>query len=387
MHVSRIELADYRNYVSAQLPLAPGPTLFIGRNGQGKTNLVEAIVVLATGSSHRVAGEAALVRADQDSAIIRSELTNGSRTIAVDVQLQRKGANRAQAQGRRIPMRELPRYTHVVLFAPEDLALVRGEPGGRRKFLDDLAVNHQPRLAGVIADYDKVLRQRNSLLKSARQMRLRADDLTTLDVWDDRMITLGMQIEAARQRLVSDLAPHVDTAYRLIAGDEHATELVLETNVPADAGQYRALLAERRRDELERAVSLVGPHRDDLHLQLNGLLARHFASHGESWSYALSLKLASAQLLRGEAAGDPVLILDDVFAELDRVRRERLADAIDDFEQVLITAAVEEDVPPALAGRRIRIAAGAIVEDSGVADTDSGPEASKLSDEGVKDGS
>ena len=368
MHVSRIELADYRNYERAQLQLTPGPTLFVGRNGQGKTNLVEAIVVLATGSSHRVAGEAALVRADQDAAIIRSELTHGERTIAVDVQLQRRGANRAQAQGRRIPMRDLPRYAQVVLFAPEDLALVRGEPGGRRRFLDELAVNRQPLLAGAIGDYEKVLRQRNSLLKSARATRLRPDDLTTLDVWDDRMIALGIEIEAARQRLVADLDPHVDAAYQLIAGDDHATKLELSTNVPPNADEYRALLAQRRRDEIDRAASLVGPHRDDLHLDLNGLLARHYASHGESWSYALSLKLASAQLLRGESAGDPVLILDDVFAELDSTRRGRLADAIDGFEQVLITAAVEEDVPATLASRRIRIKAGAIVADSAAED-------------------
>lgn len=364
MHVSRIELTDYRNYERAKLELDQGSTLFIGQNGQGKTNLVEAIVVLATGSSHRVPGETALVRAGTDAAIIRSGLTHGTRTIGVDVQLQRKGANRAQAQGKRIPMRDLPRYAQVVLFAPEDLAIIRGEPGGRRKFLDELVVHRQPRLAGTIADYEKVLRQRNSLLKSARQSRLRPEELTTLDVWDDRMVGLGLELEAARQRLVHDLEPHVDTAYQQIAGAEHATELELDTNVPPSADEYRELLTQRRQDELDRAVSLVGPHRDDLQLQLNGLLARHYASHGESWSYALALKLASAQLLRGDSAGDPVLILDDVFAELDAARRSRLADAIEDFEQVLITAAVEEDVPAELADRRIRIAAGQIVADS-----------------------
>ncbi|HIY64807.1 MAG TPA: DNA replication/repair protein RecF [Candidatus Agrococcus pullicola] len=360
MHVSRIELADYRNYRRAELRLQPGSTLFVGKNGQGKTNLVEAIVVLATGGSHRVPGEAALVRAGADSAIIRSELTHGSRTISVDVQLQRKGANKAQAQGKRIPMRNLPRYAQVVLFAPEDLAIVRGEPGGRRKFLDDLVVHRQPRLAGTIADYEKVLRQRNSLLKSARQTRMRPEDLTTLDVWDDRMVGLGLELEAARQRIVQDLAPHVDHAYQAIAGAEHATRLELETNVPPSADDYRTMLEQRRQDELDRAVSLVGPHRDDLHLQLNDLLARHYASHGESWSYALSLKLASAQLLRGDSAGDPVLILDDVFAELDTTRRDRLASAIEDFEQVLITAAVEDDVPSELANRKIRISDGEI---------------------------
>lgn len=362
MHVSRIELADYRNYERAALDLGPGSTLFIGKNGQGKTNLVEAIVVLATGASHRVAGDAALIRAGAESAVIRSQLTHGQRTIGVDVQFNRQGANRAQAQGKRIAMRDLPRYTQAVLFAPEDLALVRGEPGGRRRFLDQLAIIRQPRMAAVIADYERVIRQRNALLKSGRGTSdVRAIE-STLQVWDERLVTLGLRIEAARQQLVTELDPHVADAYAAIAGDDHATRLELQTNVPADAQGFADLIQERRKDEFDRAVSLVGPHRDDLHLDLNGLLARHYASHGESWSYALSLKLASAQLLRGEAAGDPVLILDDVFAELDATRRSRMAEAIGTFEQVLITAAVESDVPDGLISRKVRISAGEIVD-------------------------
>lgn len=364
MHVSRIELADYRNYERAALDLIPGATLFIGKNGQGKTNLVEAIVVLATGASHRVSGDAALIRASKESAVIRAQLTHGTRTIGVDVQFNRQGANRAQAQGKRIAMRDLPRYAQVVLFAPEDLALIRGEPGGRRRFLDQLATIRQPRMAAVIADYEKVVRQRNALLKSGRGSRITDSVVQTLQVWDERLVTLGLRIEAARQQIVTDLAPHVARAYAAIAGDEHATELQLQTNVPASEEEFRALLDARRSDEFERAVSLVGPHRDDLHLDLNGLLARHYASHGESWSYALSLKLASAELLRGEAAGDPVLILDDVFAELDSTRRQRMADAIGSFEQVLITAAVEGDVPEDLVTRRVRIRSGEVVEDA-----------------------
>lgn len=362
MHVSRIELADYRNYRRAALDLTPGATLFIGKNGQGKTNLVEAIVVLATGASHRVSGDAALIHANAESAVIRSELTHGQRTIAVDLQFNRHGANRAQAQGKRIAMRDLPRYAQVVLFAPEDLALVRGEPGGRRRFIDQLAIIQQPRMAAVIADYERVIRQRNALLKSGRNARVTESVESTLQVWDERLVTLGMRIEAARQKIVTDLAPHTAAAYASIAGDEHATELTLQTNVPASEEEFRALVRERRNEEFERAVSLVGPHRDDLLLDLNGLLARHYASHGESWSFALSLKLASAELLRGEAAGDPVLILDDVFAELDVARRDRMAAAIESFEQVLITAAVERDVPEALVTRRVRISAGEVVE-------------------------
>lgn len=363
MHVSRIELTDYRNYERAVLDLEPGATLFIGKNGQGKTNLVEAIVVLATGASHRVAGDAALIRATAESAVIRSQLTHGTRTIGVDLQFNRQSANRAQAQGKRIAMRDLPRYTQAVLFAPEDLALVRGEPGGRRRFLDQLAIIRQPRMAAVIADYERVIRQRNALLKSGRGTSdIRAIE-STLQVWDERLVTLGLRIEAARQQLVGELDPHVAAAYASIAGDDHATKVQLQTNVPAEAQEFAELIQARRKDEFDRAVSLVGPHRDDLHLDLNGLLARHYASHGESWSYALSLKLASAHLLRGEAAGDPVLILDDVFAELDATRRGRMADAIGTFEQVLITAAVESDVPEGLVSRTVRISAGKIVDD------------------------
>lgn len=357
MRVSRLALTDFRNYETADVALEPGANLVVGRNGQGKTNLVESLVWIATGSSHRVPTDAALIRAGQERAIVRCTVTNDERSFQLDVELNARGANRAQANGSGVRIRDLPRYLQAVLFSPEDLALVRADPAGRRRFLDELAVMRQPRLAGVHSDLDKVLRQRNSLLKSARAARLRPDELTTLEVWDARLVDLGLEVLRTRQQLVADLAPHV-------AGDEHLAEIALVTNVPEDAEGFRALLAQRRRDELERGVSLVGPHRDDLDLQLNGLLARHYASHGESWSFALALKLASAELLRDGRGGDPVMILDDVFAELDAGRRQRLAEAAAAFEQVLITAAVEEDVPDALRDRRIRIVAGEVVADA-----------------------
>lgn len=383
MHVTHLSLSDFRNYARAELALGPGPTLLVGRNGQGKTNLVEAIGYPSLGGSHRVAGDQALVRAGEEAAIVRMRVAHDERAIVVELQLNKTGANRAQVNGSVVRMRELPRYVHTVLFAPEDLALVRGEPSGRRSFLDALVVQRTPRMAGTIGDYERVLRQRNSLLKSARASRLSPDALTTLDVWDDRLVSLGVEIIAARVALVAELRPHLLAGYSAVAGDDHRAEVGMRHTIVDPSGegplhsddtidvqraadQFRYSLADRRRAELERAVTLVGPHRDDLVLTLNGLPARTHASHGESWSYALALKLAAARVLRADAvAGDPIVILDDVFAELDEGRRERLANAVSDFEQVLITAAVENDVPERLAASRIHIAAGHIVEPAG----------------------
>jgi DNA replication and repair protein RecF len=276
------------------------------------------------------------------------------------------------------------------LFAPEDLALVRGEPGGRRRFLDELLVLRTPRMAGVLADYERVVKQRNALLKSARASGLRGERLSTLDLWDDRLVLFGSEIVAARSRLVADLQPEVRAAYRDVAGDDHRVRLAGRLSIlgqspssePDPAGSddpgsdphsepvsmdvateaFRASIERMRPTELDRAITLVGPHRDDLFLELNGLPARGYASHGESWSFALSLKLASAGLLRRESPlGDPVMILDDVFAELDRGRRARLAGAVADFAQVLITAAVLEDVPDELAANTVTIDSGRIV--------------------------
>ena len=378
MHVTHLQLVDFRNYAQADVALQAGPVLFIGRNGQGKTNLVEAIAYAGTASSHRVATDQALIRAGAEAAVIRARVQHDDRAIVIELQLNRSSPNRAQVNGSAVRMRELPRYFTSVLFAPEDLALVRADPGVRRDFLDALVVQRTPRVASVVADYERVVRQRNSLLKSARASRLRPEQLTTLDVWDDRLIDLGTQLITARAEVVELLRPHVAQAYSAVAGDDHRTRIALRLSIhgsaddafPAErvadavelAEMFRARVAERRRDELDRAVTLVGPHRDDLVLELNGLPARGYASHGESWSYALALKLASAEVLRADAvAGDPVLILDDVFAELDHGRRERLADAVGAYEQVLITAAVGADVPERLAATRIGISAGTIV--------------------------
>ena len=385
MIVSHLSLTDFRNYESAEVELRAGPNLFVGSNGQGKTNLVESIGYLSTLASHRVSTDQALIRQGTDLAIVRARLEHADRQLLVEVQLNRSGANRAQVNRVAVKPRELPRYITSVLFAPEDLALVRGEPSGRRRFLDQLLVQLVPRFAAVIADYERVLRQRNTLLKSARGARVAEDQLSTLGLWDERLVELGSEIIGGRQDLVDRLRPHVAEAYASIAGEEHRAELALQLSIlgaqpdeNAEVGpdavralepsevvtQFREALTRVRRAELDRGLTLVGPHRDDLLLVLNGLPARGYASHGESWSFALSLKLASAAVLRADSAvGDPIVVLDDVFAELDEGRRAKLASAIGDYEQVLITAAVFDDVPTPLAAHTVRILAGRIVED------------------------
>lgn len=386
MIVTHLSLTDFRNYARAEVELRPGPNLFVGSNGQGKTNLVEALGYLSTLGSHRVSTDQALIRQHQQSAIVRARLEHGERHILIELQLNRTGANKAQVNRSVVKVRELPRYFSSVLFAPEDLALVRGEPSGRRRFLDELLVLLSPRIAGVLADYERVLKQRNTLLKSARASGVRGNQLSTLDVWDERLIDLGSQLIEARTRLVAQLQPEAARSYESIAGEDHQAGLANQLSIfSGDSGEdlpegeaqvqvgvivaadaavaFRNSLARLRRNELERAITLVGPHRDDLVLTLNGLPARGYASHGESWSFALALKLASATILRRDSTtGDPVLILDDVFAELDEKRRIRLAEAIADVEQVLITAAVHDDVPPALWAHTVHIAKGTIVE-------------------------
>ena len=389
MYVARLSLTDYRNYERAELALGPGATVFVGRNGQGKTNLVESIGYLATLGSHRVSGDQALIRAGADAAIVRALLTHGDRELLVELQLNRQGANRAQLNRSPVKTRELPRYAHSVLFAPEDLAIVRGEPSVRRRLLDELLVQRTPRLSGVMADYERVLRQRNSLLKSARARGLAADKLPTLDIWDERLVELGSELIEQRVALIDELRAPVADAYRSIVDADHAPELQPSLSIdgadPDDEGvtdaastattsavatdtrhRFTEALRVLRTKELERGITLVGPHRDDVLLLLNRLPAKGYASHGESWSFALALRLASAELLRRDSTtGDPVLVLDDVFAELDRMRRERLAAAIGGFEQVLVTAAVLEDVPEPLTARIVHIDAGRIVEEEG----------------------
>ncbi|MFS0734409.1 DNA replication/repair protein RecF [Microbacterium sp. 1P10UB] len=382
MIVEHLNLVDFRNYAVADVALVPGPNVFVGRNGQGKTNLAEAIGFFATLGSHRVSSDAPMVRDGADAAIIRARLRHGERSVQLEVQLNRQGSNKARIGGTPVKLTELPRYAQVVLFAPEDLQIVRSDPSARRRFADQLLVQRSPRLAGVFADYDRVLRQRTALLKSARARGIRGDALSTLDVWDDKLVALGTEVIVARLRLAEDLAEPLSRAYTAIAGADHEPRIEWalsvgggdpeEDEAGADAAAstpaqiadlFRAALTAKRSAELERGITLVGPHRDDLVLRVRGLPVKGYASHGESWSVALSLRLASADLLRAESQlGDPVLILDDVFAELDADRRARLATLAADYEQVIVTAAVEADVPAGLRARIVRVEAGRILE-------------------------
>lgn len=379
MFVEHLSLTDFRNYRAADVVLAAGPNVFVGRNGQGKTNLAESIAYLATLGSHRVSQDAPMVREGQDSAFIRARLATGDRRVQLELQLNKQGSNRARINGSTVKPAELPRYAHVVLFAPEDLQIVRGDPSARRRFVDQLLIQRRPRLASVIADYERVVRQRNALLKSARARGIKGEGLSTLDVWDDKLVTLGSQLIDARLATAADLAAPLAEAYTAIAGEDHRPGISWALSVrgaqPEDgedsaadgsdastADLFRAALVEKRPAELDRGLTLVGPHRDDLLLTLRGLPVKGYASHGESWSSALALRLASATLLREEiGVGDPVLILDDVFAELDVERRTRLSGIVADYEQVIITSAVEEDVPPALRARTVRVESGTIV--------------------------
>jgi DNA replication and repair protein RecF len=379
--VEQLSLVDFRNYAVADVALSAGPNVFVGRNGQGKTNLAEAIGFFATLGSHRVSSDAPMVRDGADAAIIRARLVHGERHVLLEAQLNRQGSNKARVNGVPVKPAELPRHAQVVLFAPEDLQIVRGDPSARRRFADQLLVQRTPRLAGVLADYDRALKQRNALLKSAKARGIRGDALSTLDVWDDKLVSLGTEVIEARLALATELAAPLAQAYAAIAGADHSPEIEWalsvaggdpeeEADAPtADAASigiadlFRQALAARRSAELDRGLTLVGPHRDDLVLRVRGLPVRGYASHGESWSVALSLRLASAELLRAESRlGDPVLILDDVFAELDAGRRSRLAELVAGYEQVVVTAAVEEDVPEALRARTVRVEAGTILE-------------------------
>jgi DNA replication and repair protein RecF len=381
--VEHLSLVDFRNYAVADVALGSGPNVFVGRNGQGKTNLAEAIAFLATLGSHRVSNDAPMVRDGADAAIIRARLVHGERSVLLEAQVNRQGANRARVNGAPVKTTELPRYAQVVLFAPEDLQIVRGDPSARRRFMDQLLVQRSPRFAGVISDYDRVLKQRTALLKSAKVRGIRGDQLSTLDVWDDKLIALGTELIEARLGLAADLSTPLTAAYTAIAGADHRPQLDWALSVrggdpeedaaaPAAGDSsirigdlFREALGARRSAELDRGLTLVGPHRDDLVLRVRGLPVKGYASHGESWSVALALRLASAELLRTDSRlGDPVLILDDVFAELDTDRRARLAELTAAYEQVIVTAAVEEDVPLALRARVVRVDAGRILEET-----------------------
>jgi DNA replication and repair protein RecF len=407
VYVSHLSLVDFRSYAGVDVELAPGVNAFVGNNGQGKTNLVEAVGYVATLGSHRVANDAPLIRAGCDRAQVRARVVRGDRASTVELEINAKGANRARInRASPVRARDALGILRTVLFAPEDLALVKGDPDGRRTFLDTLIVQLLPRAAGILADYDRVNRQRAALLKSLRAAR--HPDMSTLDVWTDKAAALGAEIVFMRVQLIDALVPHVVTAYAQVSDSQGAAELEYRSSAPTSdrsteelATALVAAMHEARNHEIDRGVSLVGPHRDDVVLRLGDLPAKGYASHGESWSFALALRLASYRLLGGDATpvvelrrdqapsvalrepqeppnrdqepahsrfwtqdlGDdpePVLILDDVFAELDAHRRDRLAELVAPARQVLVTAAVPGDVPQQLAGVRFDVVEGQV---------------------------
>ncbi|BCJ71752.1 DNA replication and repair protein RecF [Catellatospora sp. IY07-71] len=364
MYVRRLELVDVRSYPRVGVDLEPGPNVLIGPNGVGKTNLVEALGYVATLASHRVSTDAPLVRVGAATGVIRCAIVHDSRELLVELEIVPGKANRARL-GRspaRRP-RDILGALRLVLFAPEDLALVRGEPDQRRRYLDDLLTARQPRFAAVRADYERVLKQRNALLRTAylaRKVGGGRGDLSTLQVWDQHLAEHGAQLLRARLALVEQLAPYLEDAYQQVSAGVGKAVAEYRASVPEPTAESMlAALEAVRGDEIARGTTLAGPHRDDLVLRLGDLPVKGYASHGESWSYALALRLAGYALLRADGI-EPVLILDDVFAELDTGRRDRLAHLIGDAAQVIITCAVEADVPASLRGARYLVAPGEV---------------------------
>jgi len=385
MELRDLELSDFRSYEQVAVALEPGVSVFVGPNGQGKTNLVEAVGYVANHASHRVAGDAPLVRSGTDRAVVRARVVRDERSTLVELEIVPGRSNRARLNRSPLPRaRDALGVLTAVVFAPEDLALVKGDPGERRRFLDELLVARAPRMAGVRQDYDRVLKQRNALLRSAgaaiRSRAAQGQAPPTLDVWDAHLAEAGSLLLAARLDLVADLAPLVAKAYAELAPESGPVTLAYRSSVEATQGEtsdgitaleggpsdakalalgLREAMTRLRRSELERGVSLVGPHRDELVLELGGLPAKGYASHGESWSYALALRLAAHDLLAGDGT-EPVLVLDDVFAELDTERRAQLAARAARADQVLVTAAVTDDVPSVLSGARFAVSFGRV---------------------------
>ena len=384
MYVKRVRLTNFRNYKTADLGLYPGVNLLHGSNGQGKTNLVEAINFFGSLSSHRVAGLTPLLKQGEETAIISLELAHDERELLLEFELNSDSSNRARLNKSPVAKpKDILGYLNSVIFAPEDLDIVKRDPTNRRAFIDQLIIQFTPRMLGVYSDYERVLKQRNTLLKSARATGTKGSALSTLSAWDESLVSLGSEIIAARVSIAQKLEPGLITNYQAIAKSNNEPKMFIKSSIigtaaidseESDSAEYLAItdreqiaelfretLERTRPKELERGITLVGPHRDDLVLILGSLPAKGYASHGESWSYALALRLASLEILKAESRlGDPILILDDVFAELDSDRRAKLAELVLGNEQVIITAAVIEDVPEALSAKRFSVVAGEI---------------------------
>ena len=435
MYLSDLALTDFRSYERAIVALKPGVTVLVGENGQGKTNLIEAVGYLSTLSSHRVSGDAALVRQGATAAVVQARVVRSSAPTTVEVEIYSGRANRARINRGLVRPPEIVGTVRSVLFAPEDLELVSGDPAARRSFLDRIMVQLRPRMIAVKSEYDRAARQRAALLKSAGAARRGGGsaDAAALDVWDVQLAKLGARITAARAEIVARLRPRVDEFYAKVSGGRGPAEIAYRASAgrlterangagggpdfgegtqeelrDVELNEIRLIsaMAERREEEIRRGVNLVGPHRDELELALGTLPARGYASHGESWSYALALKLASWRVLCGDESGEwaeggePVLILDDVFAELDARRRDRLTRIVEEAEQAIVTAAVGSELPAELGGRRLTVTLGnvseepesvseemtSVVEESGNVVKESGNVAEETRSDGEEDG-
>ncbi len=377
MWVQTLHLDNFRSYKEAHVEFAPGVNVLVGSNGQGKTNIVEAIYYLATLNSHRVASENSLVKSGELSAVIRSKINQDDRALTIDIEINPGKTNRAKLNRSPVPrVRDILGIVRVIMFAPEDLALVKGDPNERRNFMDQTLIQRTPKFMGVKSDYEKVLRQRNALLKSSHRENIDS----TLHVWNEQLAQLGAEITHSRIQFIRDLTPFICTRYHLISGGEKAvsaseisltyqskylTEGDLELLTHNDIKeQILGQLDLRKREEFVRGVTLVGPHRDELFIRLGVLPLKGYASHGESWSAALALRVASADVLKADGI-EPILILDDVFAELDVLRRTTILELTQDAPQVFITAAVESDVPTEIGGARFHISSDSIVAHNG----------------------
>jgi DNA replication and repair protein RecF len=377
MWVQTLHLDNFRSYKEAHVEFAPGVNVLVGSNGQGKTNIVEAVYYLATLNSHRVASENSLVKSGELSAVIRSKINQDDRALTIDIEINPGKTNRAKLNRSPVPrVRDILGIVRVIMFAPEDLALVKGDPNERRNFMDQTLIQRTPKFMGVKSDYEKVLRQRNALLKSSHRENIDS----TLHVWNEQLAQLGAEITHSRIQFIRDLTPFICMRYHLISGGEKAvsaseisltyqskylTEGDLESLTHNDIKeQILGQLDLRKREEFVRGVTLVGPHRDELFIRLGVLPLKGYASHGESWSAALALRVASADVLKADGI-EPILILDDVFAELDVLRRTTILELTQDAPQVFITAAVESDVPTEISGARFHISSDSIVAHNG----------------------
>lgn len=369
MWISQLDLTQWRNHEHTRLVCEPGVTLLVGPNGQGKTNIVEAIRYFATLGSHRVPTASSLIRDNAESATIFAHLHHGDRQITTGITLKRQGTNEATLNGAKAKVAEIPRWVSAIMFSPEDSAIIRGEPTYRRGFMDELVLNGSPSMAGVFSDFDRVLKQRNSLLKSLRSRNTGAD-LSTLDAWTERFTLAASAIVTHRVLQLEAIMPHVASHYDTLAKGDLVTARYSPKGYGLDSGGLTSeIVSEKisgaldlaRTEELERGMTLVGPHRDDVELSIQGKPARTHASQGETWSFALALRLGMAAWVRTQrASGDPIMILDDVFAELDARRRTQLVGAISDYEQLVVTSAVEEDLPHGLEGRRLDVHQGTV---------------------------